>query len=82
MRALFYCSEERRHSANDDAPRTYKLLAQSPQTEDERNDPEINAFWAATPTGTIELFTVNPAARLTPGKRYYVDFTEHPSNAA
>lgn len=80
MRALFYCNEERRHSVAKDAPRTYKLSAVMPATQAERDDPEINAFWAATPSGTIELFTVNPSARLKPGNRYYVDFTEHPDN--
>lgn len=74
MRALFRCNEERRHVAGDGAPRTYVLLAVTPQGAD-AEDPEIQGFWAATPNGKIELFTVNPAAQLEIGETYYVDFT-------
>lgn len=40
--------------------------------------PEDQAFWNATPAGTINLTITNPAAAdvFTAGKYYYVDFTE------
>ena len=41
--------------------------------------PEDHSFWAATPSGTIELNTLNPAAvdqfAAVLGKSVYVDFT-------
>lgn len=43
------------------------------------NDPnhENSKFWNATPTGSIELGTINPAAwqQFELGKQYYVDFS-------
>lgn len=78
MRALFRVNEEKRHVVGEGAPRTYVLTAVTPQGAD-ADDPEIQGFWAATPNGKIELFTVNPAAQLELGKTYYVDFTERPS---
>lgn len=42
------------------------------------NSPEDKPFWDATPSGEIILNIVNEAAvkQFTPGKKYYVDFTE------
>lgn len=39
--------------------------------------PENEAFWKATPGGTIILYTVNPQAlaQFEQGKEYYLDFT-------
>ena len=41
------------------------------------DSPEDKAFWDATPTGSIQLGTVNPEAwkHFEIGKTYYVDFT-------
>lgn len=38
---------------------------------------ENKKFFAATPSGSINLGTINPeaAAQFEPGKEYYVDFT-------
>lgn len=80
MRALFRVHEEKRHVIGEGAPRTYMLVAVTPQGAD-AEDPEIQGFWAATPNGKIELFTVNPAAQLVLGETYYVDFTLRPSAA-
>lgn len=40
--------------------------------------PENKQFFASTPSGTIDLSIVNPAAsdQLVLGKEFYVDFTE------
>ncbi len=42
------------------------------------NTEENRDFWEATPSGKIELVITNKDARkfFTPGKSYYVDFTE------
>lgn len=39
---------------------------------------EDKSFWQYTPSGEIKLTTVNEAAvaQFTPGKKYYVDFSE------
>lgn len=44
------------------------------------NSPEDKPFWDATPTGTIELSTVNQFAvkHFVPGKKYFIDFIEAP----
>lgn len=41
------------------------------------NSPEDKPFWDATPSGTIELQTVNrqAVAIFEPGKAYFVDFS-------
>ena len=38
---------------------------------------ENDRFFSATPGGTLQLYTVNPAAweQFEPGKSYYIDFT-------
>lgn len=40
--------------------------------------PEDNQFAAATPQGTLEMWVSNPKTMdyFTPGKSYYLDFTE------
>ncbi len=44
------------------------------------NSPENATFWAATPSGSINLGTVNPEAwaEFKLGEEYYVDFTLAP----
>jgi len=41
------------------------------------DSPEDNEFAVATPSGSLEMYVSNPAARdfLEPGKQYYLDFT-------
>lgn len=36
---------------------------------------ENKAFFSSTPTGSVELGTVNPAVEFEIGKEYYLDFT-------
>lgn len=77
MRALFVVHEERRGQYA--GQRTYVLGAVMPISEEERNDPELNAFWSATPNGQLTISITNPDAYLEIGRRYYLDFTPHPS---
>lgn len=72
-RALFDCVSETRTAGTY---RSFKLQAVTPKygTPD-ADDPEVNAFWTATPTGTIELGIDNPDAHLQIGQRYYVDLS-------
>lgn len=41
------------------------------------DSPEDNQFAVATPSGSLEMYVSNPAARdfLEPGKQYYLDFS-------
>jgi hypothetical protein len=45
-------------------------------------DYDSKKFWEASPTGELKLGVVNQAAidYFVPGKRYYLDFTEAPSD--
>lgn len=80
MRALFKVMAETRQSQDDAQPRSYTLQAAMPiHGTPDADDPEVNAFWSATPSGKIDIFITNPAAFLKPGVSYYVDFTERPS---
>lgn len=44
--------------------------------------PENKRFNKASPSGTLEVWIDNPpaAAKFTPGKRFYLDFTEAPDS--
>jgi hypothetical protein len=74
IRAMFDCISEQRHAST--SGRQFKLQAVTPKhgTPD-ADDPEVNAFWTATPSGTIDVYINNPDAYLEIGQRYYVDFT-------
>lgn len=87
VRAKFRCMEvgtaysHTDQEGNDQFTCNVRLL---PVYQDKRggyNPPEENKlFYAATPSGEITMRVVNPdaAKQFTPGKCYYVDFTEAP----
>lgn len=79
MRALFICHSEIRGMYA--GQRVYKLNAVVPQASDDF-DPEAESFWSATPQGVLEITITNPGAYLQVGKKYYLDFTPHPDEAA
>jgi hypothetical protein len=73
-RALFDVTSEERYAYG--GARAYKLQAVIPQQgTPDADDPEVNAFWTATPQGSISITITNPDAYLEVGGRYYVDFT-------
>lgn len=46
-----------------------------------RGDGDPEDFWKYSPAGALEITISNPAAadQFTPGKRFYLDFTEAPA---
>jgi hypothetical protein len=71
-RAKFLCSSATHFSHNKDARRyTFTPVSDS-------NTPENAAFTKYTPSGSLEILVDNPAVSFTPGKYYYVDFSEVP----
>lgn len=74
VRAKFRCVAEnhRRWGAHqDNANRVYEFQAMY-----DPNLPEDQRYAKATPTGKLEITVDNPAVAFTPGKSYYLDFTE------
>jgi hypothetical protein len=64
-RALFDVTSEERYAYG--GARAYKLQAVIPQQgTPDADDPEVNAFWTATPQGSISITITNPDA---PGGR-------------
>lgn len=63
-----------------DPPKEKRTLNFTPVMSDDKN-PENKAFWEASPSGSIQLGTVNPGAweQFELGKSYYVDFSEAPA---
>lgn len=57
---------------------TWQKVALSAQYSSSKED---NQFAAATPSGTLEMTISNPAVFgfLKPGKQYYLEFTEAPT---
>jgi len=50
-----------------------KSVSMAPVTDD---SPENAEFFRWTPFGSLEMGIVNPEVEFTPGKKYYVEFTE------
>lgn len=65
-RAKFECQEV----TNTVDGKKVKLIPVVGGSEENEN------FFKWTPYGAIELGTINPNVEFTPGKKYYVDFTE------
>lgn len=61
-------------------PQEVRLGAVYEPDEGKRQLPENAVFGKATPWGEIRMGIANPAAKrfFTPGKKYYVTFTEAP----
>lgn len=73
MRAKFNCNTVTFWGDPNDpnASREYKLF-----TVYDDGTPENQRFSKASPSGEMTLRVDNPAARMTPGKQYYIDITE------
>ena len=82
VRAKFRCTEATdRWSGIPDRPaqKSVKLEAVMPAYKDGKPDPDHpnTQFFAATPSGRLELAIMNPAAaeQFVIGREYFIDFT-------
>jgi hypothetical protein len=71
VRAKFVCLSVARFAGS---PVTAAVKLQAVASGSDEN----KTFWTYTPSGTIELSTINKdaAAQFEPGREYYIDFTE------
>ena len=96
VRAKFYCAtvehtntgptpvqrynqDTRKTEPSDEMqwPRTYRFTAQYDQSI-----PEDVRYAKASPSGELRIQVDNPAVSFTPGRSYYLDFTEVPAEPA
>lgn len=77
VRAKFKVASKRVDEYGKEANGTIKVITSVKMTAVYGDSPENKAFFAASPSGTIELGVLNqPAAdALEIGKEYYIDFT-------
>lgn len=78
VRAMFQVNEIRftpHWNKNDDGSQSNLVTIKMSPVQD--GSEEANRFWAATPSGSLELGTVNEAAaeQFALGQTFYVDFT-------